>query len=224
MDENTKIVSVDGYLIRNTMDDDFHVLHVHPTEKAFFADHKLYIPRDEVWVDFRYEKETDFLLSVQFFLERNEHGIPQHTPYLKLREIMKDKLCTKGPVPDFRLNEKTEGANKIVGVDGSIVRQFIDPEFFAGGHYLVYAYIPEGEIWYDVFIDEREVEAVTLHEKIEVGLMKEGKNYDVAHEYARAHEREKRREEGGTYPGDFNYPWHGQSLEAIIKNYYVVKS
>ncbi|HEY4483025.1 MAG TPA: hypothetical protein VI953_02520 [Candidatus Paceibacterota bacterium] len=215
-----KLVLVDGLMVRDTIDDDFHVLHLHPTDKAYYYDHKLYIPRDEIWIDVRYKKEADFLTAVQFFIEDNE--IPNHTPYSQVRQMMKEKFCKSGPVPEFEKSRKQVGTHEIVEVDGKTVREYIDPEFFAGGHPLVYNYIPTGEIWYDTFIDAKEIADVLLHEEVELGLMQTGKSYDVAHEYARVHERESRRKRGAIYLGDVNDPWHGLSLEEIINKYYVI--
>jgi len=215
---NKKIILVDGFKIRNTLDDDFGVFHQRETEISNFAP-KFYIQGDEVWVDNRFKDECDYLLKVYNFIKPT-----RGQTYEQMRELAKEKFCAKGSVPEFvNRSEDVDGIN-VKYVNGAIVRRHIDPEFIFGGHEFVYSYIPENEIWLDEKMDPREIPYILLHEKIERELMKNGKSYDVAHEYATVADKEMRRRDGvGSYPGDMNYAWSGMSNQEIIQKEYVIK-
>ncbi|MFA6136391.1 MAG: hypothetical protein WC705_03505 [Candidatus Paceibacterota bacterium] len=209
--KNLKVVYVDGFKIRNHIDDDFAIAHVFFDELCYFPK-KFYIPKDEIWIDYHYRNETEFLIKTQHYFSFSAKS------YLHIRNLMKKELCKKGPVPDFKLKIFRKDSKKIVYVDGKVLREYIDPEFVMGGHGLVYSYIPENEIWIDVKVDLKEVPYILLHERVEYDLMKKGKSYDVAHEYAVVADKEERRKRtGASYAGDYNYPWYGQSNKKIIK-------
>src|SRR3989344_4881165 len=219
---NMNLRLVDGYLIRQTLDDDFHALHASARGGPFYFDRKLYIPENEMLLDLRFKNEQLFLLDV-FEASEKQH-ISKTRTYAMLRDELKKEFCIKESIPEFKKLIRKENDLKIMLVDGSLVRKYFDPEFVSGGHRFVYDYIPESEIWEDVLQDKREIEAGVLHEQIEYMHMKDGASYDLAHEYARVHERQWRREHGGGYNGDAHepgFPWTGQNIEEIIKNYYV---
>lgn len=211
-----KVVYVDGFLIRNTLDDDFCLIHERSMAIARFSP-KYYIPADEIWLDQPYRAETDFLLAVEAF------PLTLAT-YAAQREKLKEQFCTPLPTGVTLGGETSlQDGIKVVLVDGSLVRRHYDPEFFIGGHDLVYLdYIPANEIWLDKLMDPREMPFILIHEQVERRLMSEGKSYDVAHEFAIAADKEARRTAGfGHYPGDATYPWRGLSNEEIIAKYYV---
>src|SRR3989338_10767223 len=55
------VMLVDGILIRDTLDTDFNIAHRSGMELRSFAP-KFYIPNNEVWVDWPYADEVDYLL------------------------------------------------------------------------------------------------------------------------------------------------------------------
>jgi len=211
-----RIRFVDGFLIRNTLYPDFGSVHYHGDEVSNFF--KLwFIPEGEVWIDHIYKKsgESDWLLKVDADIAEYYKKDPDGS-----REFAKI-LCEKGPVPDFYKRKETKDGVTVAYVDGAIIRRYFDPEFVSGGHDLVYDYVPKNEIWVDSWLDEREYPYVLLHEETERDLMKEGKAYDIAHEYALVAEKEARVKDGfGKYPGYENYAWRGKSNEEITKKYY----
>ncbi len=189
---------VNGFLIRNTLDDDFGIIHQPTKEISHFAT-KFYIPPDEVWLDYCFKNEEKFLLELDNF------------------------ILLKEPIPNYIIKSEIIDSLKVQDVDGALVRQYLDPEFIFGGHDLVYSdYIPASEIWLDAKMDPAEREFILLHEQVERVLMSQGKSYDVAHEFATVSDKELRRARGvGFYPGDVNYPWRDLGNEEIIKKYYV---
>jgi hypothetical protein len=133
---------------------------------------KFYIPRDEIWVDRRFKDEIS--------LKRKRGRRPKN----------------------FVIKTEKRNGLKIEYVDGRMIREYIDPEFVMGGHDLVYKYIPPKTIWIDNRLDPRDIPHILVHELYERKLMSQGKNYDNAHDYATAAEKESRRKAGGKYIGD----------------------
>ena len=76
------------------------------------------------------------------------------------------------------------GNGTVWTVDGEYIRNNIDVDFVAGGHYARYAYIPIGEIWIEKNLSAFDRDATKLHESVELGHMEDGESYDDAHEYA----------------------------------------
>jgi hypothetical protein len=62
-----------------------------------------------------------------------------------------------------------------------MVRSGFDIDFTAGGHDHVYEFVPEGEIWIDDAIEEKERGFVLLHELHERNRMATGLPYSTAH-------------------------------------------
>jgi hypothetical protein len=213
---NVEIKLVDGFKIRNTLDIDFTVFHYSSNIGTYFAP-KFYIPENEGWLDYRFKNEKDSLIALEDVEFPN--SIKSFT---EQREYLKKHFVKDGPIPSFKLSEKQDDELKVIEVDGKIVREFIDPEFVFGGHHYVYDYVPQGELWLDVHMDPLEIPFVQLHEKVEWEFMRDGKNYDIAHEYANTIEKEQRRLQGfAAYPGDDSYTWVGQTNEELAKKYYV---
>ncbi|MEK7552517.1 MAG: hypothetical protein AAB505_00190 [Patescibacteria group bacterium] len=212
-----KIILVDGFKIRNTRDDDFGLIHRHSTNLAAFEP-KYYIPSGQIWLDYRYVKEKDFLLATLDYRPLSPTVDPKTE-----RELMKKDLCQPGPTPEFVISRARRDGLTVVSVNGTVVRRYLDPEFILGGHDLVYSYIPPNEIWLDHLMDPAEIDFIFLHEKIERELMQQGKIYDLAHEYATIADKEARRRGGvAAYPMDPTYPWSNLTNEEIINRYYVI--
>ena len=77
-----------------------------------------------------------------------------------------------------------EGDFIVRSVNGQKVRRDINIDFVSGGHYLVYDYIPEKELWIDSELPPQEEDFITIHEVHECYLMQSGLGYDEAHEQA----------------------------------------
>lgn len=73
-------------------------------------------------------------------------------------------------------------------VDGKLIRDSVDVDFVAGGHFWRYQWIPEGEIWIEADTPKDEIRFYLLHELVERALMVGGMGYDEAH--ARANLKE----------------------------------
>ena len=87
------------------------------------------------------------------------------------------------------------GAIDIYAVDGGEVKTTFCPDFVEGGHWLVYDWIPENEVWIDGNIDASQWPHIARHELAEIALMKGGMSYDEAHPKANAVEVQGREEE-----------------------------
>lgn len=199
-----KIVYVDGHKIRQNLDTDFNILHFN-SKKASSLDSKWYIPEGEIWFDYNFKDEEEFLTSV----EMADIKDPNRKAYI-------DRFCKKEKAPDFVVKEEKIGEITVKYVNGKIVREYIDPQFVMGGHDLVYEYIPTNEVWIDNKLDPKDIPHILAHEIYERELMNQGKSYDIAHDYATAKEKESRRASGGFYPGDAN-----RSKEFEIKDFYI---
>jgi len=156
------------------------------------------IPKDQIWIDCRYQDEEGFLLSLylaeQDYIKEYGHNFNAN----KFRKKLKKEFTWDGPKPklsEFTVRKKRQGRFLIRFVDGRIVRQWIDPWFVFGGHGLVYKYIPSGEIWLDAKQDPREIKYVLGHEIYEWWLMSRGMRYDKAHTLATERERKLRVQE-----------------------------
>lgn len=206
---------VDGFLIRNTLDDEFALLHFHG-DLVSDPFSKKYIPQGEIWLDHIVKDEADFLLKVESETDKYmAEGGKDYRAFAK-------SLCEKGEMPKFVEKEEKENDLTIQYLNGAIVRKYIDPYFVFGGHDLVYDYIPEKTIWLDIKMDPKEIPFMKIHELVEREYMENGKEYDDAHRFAAATDMEARRMAGvGTYPEDDGYPWRKLSNEEIIKKFYV---
>ena len=209
---------VDGFKIRNTLDDDFGVIGRYSTAIAHFSP-KYYIPPNEIWIDAPFHQELDFFLTSEFYTD--EHPEFKKMSYHKVREHLKKELCLAGPLPHFKKHLHSSDP-EIILVDGKVVRAYLDPDFIFGGHEYVYDYVPKNEIWLDQFTDPQELPFIEHHEKIERNLMKAGATYDEAHDIASAEEKRLRRHRLGTaYPGDTHFPWYGLENDELVRQFYV---
>lgn len=227
--KNAKIVYVDGFAIRNSIDPNFEIV-THKITDLGLPYPKFFIPKREVWIDYPLKAETDFLLQIeQYYIDpKNDKEIAKYQSkegYVDEQRGYIKKLCTKGKAPEYRKEEKEIEGVGVVLVDGSIVRKYIDPEFTFGGHGYVYSYIPKAEVWIDIHMDPRETKYTILHEIVERKLMKDqGKTYDSAHDYAIVAEKEARTKDGfGNYSDYSNFKWRGLTNKQIIKRYFLIK-
>jgi hypothetical protein len=77
--------------------------------------------------------------------------------------------------------KKLENGVRVWIVNGRLVRSAFDIDFTAGGHDHVYEFVPEGEVWIDDAIEEKERGVVLLHELHERNRMAAGWPYSKAH-------------------------------------------
>ena len=181
---------VDGAYIRGHIDEEF----------TNFGHHYRcpYIPEMELWID--QEAQHD---ERPFFIE---HLLVEHELMAKGgsyadalaegdRAERKErrragdvrKVTNHGrQLPDpsavhERLWKKLDNGVSVWIVNGRLVRSAFDIDFTAGGHDHVYEFVPEGEVWIDDAIEEKERGFVLLHELHERNRMGEGLPYGKAH-------------------------------------------
>jgi len=79
-------------------------------------------------------------------------------------------------------------------VDGTHCRNQFDSDFSQGGHGWKYRWIPKHEIWIDMQINPEERPFLMFHECEEAELMRQGVDYERAHDVAKRMEDKVRRE------------------------------
>jgi len=179
-----KIKLVDGFKIRNTIDLDFGCV-----EDSLTCP---YIPKNEIWFDRAFIKERQSMLAT--FIKKR--ALMKKIGYEKAKKILRKDMKRIDPnMAHLKLIEK-RGGLKIYLVSGKLVREHFDFNFVFGGHGYVYDYVPKDEVWLDDAMLTKERKYVLIHELYELNLMKKGKNYDNAHDYACAPEKEARRLDG----------------------------
>ena len=100
-------------------------------------------------------------------------------------KLRRDDPPSTRSVHERRWRTLPEGLTVWLVNSGRVRAQHHDPNFAAGGHPLVYPYVPEGEIWIDSSLRGRVArELCLLHELYEYHLMARGIGYDEAHEQA----------------------------------------
>lgn len=188
--EGKRIRYVDGFAIRNLYPD-LDVIETYSTCGDWTCDPPTpFVPKDEIWIDRRFRKETRFLLKVHRAAQAKRSWSES-----QVRAWLKETFTKKGLPPPFVCRSEKRGGITVRYVRGEIVRQYFDPWFIFGGHDLVYDYVPEKEIWIDVRQDPREVPYTLFHEFHERKLMTRGMSYAKAHKKTTEVERAKRRRE-----------------------------
>ncbi|MBP8305259.1 MAG: hypothetical protein KBE04_14170 [Phycisphaerae bacterium] len=181
---------VDGPYIRGHIDEEF----------TNFGQHYRfpYIPEKEFWID--QEAEND---ERAFFIEHLlvEHrlmakGVSYGEAMVEADRVERKERRRAGDVrkvtrggkdlPDpkavhERLWKTLENGLHVWIVNGRLVRSVFDIDFTAGGHDHVYEFVPQGEVWIDNDIEERERGFVLLHELHERNRMAAGLPYSKAH-------------------------------------------
>jgi hypothetical protein len=183
-----KVYIVDGDWVRDNYSADF----------TNFGQHYRFnfIPLNEIWLD-----QADCLGEDDYFIIHAmiEYGLmAQGTSYDKADDIAnsieRDKRKLNKKFSDHVVHKKficKVGKYKIYIVDGEVVRDHLNPDFTEGGNYMVYDFIPYGEIWIDNDTLPKDVIRVAKHEAVEAYLMEEkGMKYDDAHKIALKAERE----------------------------------
>jgi len=186
-----KVKIVDGFKIRNTFDVDFSML----------ADYvnTPYVKPGEIWLDKIFLSEKKKILQEYHQSRRliKKYG------YEKAKEILRTKRQKDFKPQKIKIKLiKKQGKIKIYLVNGRKIREILDSNFQFGGHHLVYDYMPKNEVWIDNTVTPKEKKYILVHELFELNLMKKGKSYNNAHDYANAAEKEARRKDGAIYVTD----------------------
>jgi hypothetical protein len=182
---------VDGAYIRGHIDEEF----------TNFGQHYRYsyIPENELWIDNEAKPDERSFFIEHLLVEHNlmAKGALYEDALTKADAVERRERRRAGDVrklthqgkelPDAaavheRLWKKLENGVSVWIVDGRLVRSAFDIDFTAGGHDHVYEFIPNGEVWIDNDIEEKERGFVLLHELHERNRMKEGLPYSKAHD------------------------------------------
>lgn len=182
---------VDGAYIRGHIDEEF----------TNFGQHYRYsyIPKKEFWIDQEAKPDERAFFVEHLLTEHNlmakgvsyDEALTQ-ADLVERRERRRagdvNKMTNRGEkLPDAsavheRLWKKLENGVSVWIVDGRLVRSTFDIDFTAGGHDHVYEFVPNGEVWIDNDIEEKERGFVLLHELHERNRMEQGLPYSKAHD------------------------------------------
>lgn len=179
---------VNGFYIRNHLDPEFGNIGHH--------NHFKFIPKNEMWIDYENgKKEAKYYIDN--FL-RTQREVKKGKPYSRawriankmektergkskfLERIRKIKVKEKilGKIRKKRLFSKYTENLKIWLVRGDLVRSLFFVDFAQGGHYFVYKFVPQEEVWIDDDLYYKEIPYVLIHELHERYLMSKGWPYD----------------------------------------------
>jgi hypothetical protein len=183
-----KVYVVDGDLVRDNYSADF----------TNFGQHYRFnfIPLNEIWLDQEASPgELDyFVIHAMVEYELMAQGMSYDKADDAADNIEKKKREKSKKFSDHVVHKKLlckAGKYKIYIVDGEVVRDHLYSDFTEGGNYMVYDFIPYGEIWIDNDVLSEDRTRVAKHEAVEAYLMKEkGMKYDEAHKIALKVERE----------------------------------
>ena len=171
---------VDGHYIRGHLDEEFTNFGQHYR----FAD----IPKHELWID---ESPTDeeYVFFIEHLLVEHRlmaRGIPYEQALSQAGSIEMTLRRKEKPTQqlDKRLWKTFGNGPQAWIVRGRSVRDNFEINFTAGGHDLVYDFIPAQEIWIDDAINPPERDLILLHELFERRQMADGLPYDLAHAHS----------------------------------------
>jgi hypothetical protein len=181
---------VDGAYIRGHIDEEF----------TNFGQHYRYpyIPEKEFWIDKEAEHDERAFFIEHLLIEHDlmAKGASYAEAITEADRVERKERRRAGDIrkvtnhgkelPDpnavhERLWKKLENGVSVWIVNGRLVRSAFDIDFTAGGHDHVYEFVPNGEVWIDDAIEEKERGFVLLHELHERNLMAKGWPYSKAH-------------------------------------------
>lgn len=194
---------VDGSLVRKTLDIEF----------TNYGQHYRFpfIPENEVWIDQEATPDELPFFITHLLVERRlmKSGVPEDRALAIANDIEHEERLRYGDLPIGRpLSPEALEAIKIRPlatlpsgvvvwlVDGRKIRSGIYPNFTEGGNDLVYAFIPQNEIWLDNDLTPKDIGFTLLHEWLERKMMSKGKNYAAAHRTASGFEEDFRAKPG----------------------------
>jgi len=187
---DTQVWIVDGAYIRGHIDEEF---------TNFGQHHRYpYIPDKEFWIDQEAEGDERIFFIDHLLVEHQlmAKGMPYAKAIVEADRVERSERRRAGDVrrathggkelPDLqavheRLWKKLENGIEVWIVNGRLVRSVFDIDFTAGGHDHVYEFVPQGQVWIDNDIAEKERGFVLLHELHERNRMAEGLPYSKAH-------------------------------------------
>ena len=181
---------MDGSYIRGHIDEEF----------TNFGQHYRYpyIPKKEFWIDEEAEHDERIFFIDHLLVEYDlmSKGMSYEKAIVEADRAERKERRRAGDVAKAtghgkqlpsaksvheRLWKKLENGVSVWVVNGRMVRSVFDIDFTAGGHDHVYEFVPEGEVWIDDAITEKERGFVLLHELHERNRMSEGLPYSHAH-------------------------------------------
>jgi hypothetical protein len=181
---------VDGAYVRGHIDEEF----------TNFGQHYRYpyIPEKEFWIDAETEddEQTFFVDHLLVEHERMAHGASYGEAIAEADRVERRERRRAGDVrkithggkelPDpktvhERLWKTLENGTQVWIVNGRLVRSVFDIDFTPGGHDHGYEFVPQGQVWIDNDIGEKERGFVLLHELHERNRMADGVPYSKAH-------------------------------------------
>jgi len=181
---------VDGAIIRKSIDADFTNFSQHL--------HNKYVPINEFWID-NNTKEEEWNFFITHLLAEYK-AMSQGKKYEDALDIadraeradrFKSKKFKKAPKDYSKLIKKikikkiaTFGNLTVWLVNGELIRDFLYTDFVEGGHFKVYDWVPDGEIFIESAVIGNERFYILLHEIFECRLMLAGLKYNDAHEKA----------------------------------------
>lgn len=198
---------VDGMCVRRDIDENF-------TEYDHHG-HFSFIPVHEFWIDREVpEKEYDLiqkrlLYEMNLIKEGSSHEEAARKADIEETEDRRHGVCVRkmieaqnqnvlrGKIRKKKFLEWSTDSVAVWLVDGTLVRETYMLDYAEGGHDIVYPWIPQGEVWVEESLDEKERLFILLHELHERELMKGGMSYADAHHGATIVEAHFRKHETG---------------------------
>jgi hypothetical protein len=173
---------VDGKHIRKHIEKDF---------TNFGQHHRFnFIPENEFWIDKKYgnEQEEHFFIE-HMFIENKlmKEGKTSEEAYEQALNIISHKRNGSSKIRNkenilkrvYKKLLKIYSKNiKVWIVNGKVVRDSFYADFTQGGHDKVFSFIPDGEVWIDDDVSQKERKFIILHELHERYLMSNGWEYN----------------------------------------------
>jgi hypothetical protein len=180
---------VDGAYLRTHVDIEFDNYGQHSDFK--------FIPRNELWLDRETRPDEQRFFIERMLVERrllrrgtsperaNEKAMQAEKALRrKAGDLKRMQRGRKSPNPrrvHERLWKRLKPGLQVWVVNSRLVRSAFDLDFVAGGHDLVYDYVPAKEVWIDNDTTEAERPFILLHELHERRRMAKGWTYERAH-------------------------------------------
>ncbi|MDP3966388.1 MAG: hypothetical protein Q8Q04_02565 [archaeon] len=189
---NLKIWTVNGKYVRDNLNEEFTTCGEH----YVFP----FVPKNELWLDHEFGTKDekyyiDYILTEYKLMSKGssydkawkegnkvqKREREKDRQFKKLNTLKKEKNYELIKKIHKRLLKEYSNYLKVWIVNGKIVREMFFIDFVEGGHDKVYSFVPEGEIWIDDDISQKERKFILLHEAHERFLMSKGENYRNAH-------------------------------------------
>ena len=219
---------VDGKYIRKNIDKEF-------TNWGYHLKYH-FIPEHEFWIDKQYGEGDDapFYIDAMLIMvnalkegksynqavkladthEKKERAKSRILEKEEVKRLDKEQILSK--IRKRLLREYSRNGLRVYVVRGKIVRDKFFIDFTEGGHDKVYSFIPNGEVWLDDDISQKERKFILLHELFERNLMNKGVSYDeqkhkaiITHETNKPHNYESAHRAASEIEHFFRHHPHG---------------